>query len=326
MLFRSSSQWGAFPFPTAFDANGNGPGTSATRAQSTFTGSTTLNYGLLPVAPSTTYAWATSTGTLSKSSGTGTLTQSGTCAVNSTTKFRCTGILSNTANGTMTMTLTMDAEVPNVGQTLAKYTTYTGSTGSASDFITSTTATSWVSGTGVTVQSSPAASLAVSLLNTGNARVRYTVTVRYSVTGCPSNCRQRSTTFTIPVYPPAIYVGPITSPSDSQYGWFTSNEWYRLTFYAVTPSQLPGGDGSCASTANAANCLSVTGLSGSNTTAYKQGVMILMGRALAGVNSTTTRPSSSLDAYLEGQSPSTRTYQNRVGTPTTINDRVISLN
>ena len=330
--YAATSQWGSYPFPTAFNTAGDGPGTSATRPQSSYTGSSALaasGYGLLPMATPSSYAWASGTGTVSKVSGTGTISGAPSCAVYLTVKFRCTVVLTNTSNGTMTMTIGVSAQVPNVGQALVKYTTYSGSTGSSSDFIPSTVASSWVSGTGVTVQASPAASLSVSLLNTGSAQVDYSVTVRYSVTNCPANCRQRSTTITLPVYPPAIYAHPLLSApyTDTDYGWFRTNEWYRLFFYAVAPSQLPGGNDNCSTTANAANCLSITGLSGTTSTAYKQAILLLMGRAIPNVNSPSTRPTSNMNGYLEtGQTPASRTYTNRQGVATSINDRIVVVN
>jgi len=79
--------------------------------------------------------------------------------------------------------------------------------------------------------------------------------------------------------------------TDATTGWFARNEWFRLAYYAVAPSntalRLPL-ERSCTT---AADCLSVSNVTPTN----KSAVLVLAGRTLNG----TSRPSSTLADYLE---------------------------
>ena len=92
--------------------------------------------------------------------------------------------------------------------------------------------------------------------------------------------------------------------------WYFSNEWYRQTFYAVSPGSLPGGTGCC---------LTVNNYPSPNNN--KLAILILAGRALNG----SARPSTNLADYLEGEnnSPGDGIFETRKGSPTWINDRVV---
>lgn len=74
-------------------------------------------------------------------------------------------------------------------------------------------------------------------------------------------------------------------------GWFARNEWFRLTYYAIAPSnaalRLPL-ERSCST---AGDCLSVTNM----TPSSKAALLLLAGRGLNGV----ARPSPTLTDYLE---------------------------
>jgi hypothetical protein len=118
--------------------------------------------------------------------------------------------------------------------------------------------------------------------------------------------------------------------------WFILNEWFRQTYYAVSAGHLPGGGQACTllpttppslSASPPFYCLRVTNLRPALATPdnNKRAIIILAGRSLNGVN----RPTSNLAAYFEnanltaanGTSPFV--YENRVGLPTSINDRVV---
>lgn len=74
-------------------------------------------------------------------------------------------------------------------------------------------------------------------------------------------------------------------------GWFARNEWFRLTYYAIAPSnaaiRLPL-ERSCST---AGDCLSVSNV----TPSSKAALLLLAGRGLNGV----ARPSATLSDYLE---------------------------
>jgi hypothetical protein len=112
--------------------------------------------------------------------------------------------------------------------------------------------------------------------------------------------------------------------------WFVANEWYRQTYYAVSPGYLPGGAGSCSARPSpptppvSPSCLMVTNLSPAYAASNdKQAVLILAGRSLNG----SARPSSLVTDYLEGANATLATtpyvFENRPGVPTSINDRVV---
>jgi hypothetical protein len=112
--------------------------------------------------------------------------------------------------------------------------------------------------------------------------------------------------------------------------WFVANEWYRQTYYAVSPGFLPGGGGGCVSrpsppaAAIAPSCLMVNNLSPAYPVANdKQAILILAGRSLNG----SARPSALTSDYLEGANATLvatpYVFENRPGVPTSINDRVV---
>ena len=85
---------------------------------------------------------------------------------------------------------------------------------------------------------------------------------------------------------------PITNSSDSEYGWFTKNEWHKLTYYAIASGFDAAGTRSCSGAA----CLTISNLSTSPNN-NKRAILILAGRAI-GVQ---TRPSGTLSNYLESE-------------------------
>jgi hypothetical protein len=112
--------------------------------------------------------------------------------------------------------------------------------------------------------------------------------------------------------------------------WFVANEWYRQTYYAVSPGYLPGGGGGCVArpsppaAALAPSCLMVNNLSPAYAVANdKQAILILAGRSLNG----SARPSAQTSDYLEGANATLVAtpyiFENRPGVPTSINDRVV---
>jgi hypothetical protein len=76
-------------------------------------------------------------------------------------------------------------------------------------------------------------------------------------------------------------------------GWFARNEWYRLVYYAMSPSNTAvevATERSCS--AAPADCLTVTNMTPSSS---KSALLVLAGRSVNG----STRPSATLADYLE---------------------------
>jgi len=179
----------------------------------------------------------------------------------------------------------------------------------------------------------------------GSSQVTYTGRVTSSPSlsfGCtgPSafSCYRR--TFTIPI---RIFEDhPIVNNSDSEYGWFTTNEWHKVTYYATSTGHT--ANNVVPSCSSATNCLSVQDTHGvlRNPAVSSNGqraLMILAGRKLSVAStalasptvcataSQASRPSASAADYLECvagviNSDGDRAFiQDRVSG--TFNDRVV---
>jgi hypothetical protein len=141
-------------------------------------------------------------------------------------------------------------------------------------------------------------------------------------TGRLQNARDTNNRVTITVPLPAPSYLPRltnTSPTNPNITWFTSNQWYRQTYYAISPGFAPGGGGSCNPLPATPSCLTVNNLPAPKDN--KRAILVFAGRALDG----SARPSGNLANYLEGQNstPADFIYEHRAGTPTAINDRVV---
>jgi hypothetical protein len=108
--------------------------------------------------------------------------------------------------------------------------------------------------------------------------------------------------------------------------WFIANQWYKQTFYAVSPGFAPGGvplasPATCSPLPATPSCLKVNNLPAPFDN--KNVILVLAGRALDG--QTHPSPSGNPGDYLEGQNatPADLIFEHRAGTPTTINDRVV---
>jgi len=141
-------------------------------------------------------------------------------------------------------------------------------------------------------------------------------------TGRLQNARDTNNRVTITVPLPAPSYLPRltnTSPTNPNITWFTSNQWYRQTYYAISLGFAPGGGGSCNPLPATPSCLTVNNLPAPKDN--KRAILVFAGRALDG----SARPSGNLANYLEGQNstPADFIYEHRAGTPTAINDRVV---
>jgi len=130
-------------------------------------------------------------------------------------------------------------------------------------------------------------------------------------------------TITFPLPAPPGYLPRLTnaSPTNPNITWFIANQWYRQTYYAVSPGFAPGGvpPGNPPACNPPPSCLTVNNLPA--PTNNKQAILVFAGRALNG----SIRPSANLADYLEGENstPADFIYEHRAGTATAINDRVV---
>jgi len=305
--------WGSYPFPAAF----GDPGTS------TFQGTVGATEGLLPLTTDSTFiTWKTSSPNPTVAAapgnpGTVDVGQSYTdCANSSTTQLECQFDWCGTSPNFATVRITATAN--NVGRAfVARFIdsdlTVVRTSASVNDG-------NWMSSSATITASSYA------LAADGNGSV--TLTLQMPSRPCGS---MRTARIRIPV--PTYH--SITSTDDPDTGWFVSNQWHKVTYYAVSPGYLPAGCGgcntqigplppACVTPGPPPSCLAVNGLPGADYPANnKQGILILMGRSLNG----TARPSGTLGNYLEGNNASTGDYifEHRIGAPGAVNDRVVVL-
>lgn len=127
----------------------------------------------------------------------------------------------------------------------------------------------------------------------------------------------------------------ITNTADTISGWFIANQWYRQTYFAVSPAYLPGGGGTCNTSATPPLCLTVNNqVPPAPNNKNKIAILVFSGRALNGASRPTTSPSDYFEnanlAAANGTTP--YVYEHRASTPssisgtlTSINDRVVVL-
>ena len=109
----------------------------------------------------------------------------------------------------------------------------------------------------------------------------------------PATCAN-GYTITIPIG--FIADHSLANSADPTTGWFLSNEWYKLTYYALSSGFAPGSSGSCVAGGTPA-CLTLKSPSG---TTSPNALLILGGRAIGAQ----TRPSGTLSNYLESENVS----------------------
>jgi len=309
------SQWGGFPFPAKFANPDPGTGgTGTTRPRSAYVGDATQPSGLLPVINTVSYAWVAGSGSVTQTGGPGTISSAPSCATSGSSwqcAFSASGPDCGLPSCPTNLGITVEGQVSNAGLTFANATNFLIPAGNVM--------------VNQTVLPSPAATLGLALAMSGNGRVLYGATIQYSYTCVSGVCGSVSVTVTIPMDPANLFVSTLTSASDPQAGWFIANEWYRQTYYAVSPGYLPGGGGSCTPLPGAPSCLTVNKLPPSYATSNdKRAILLLAGRALDG----SARPSPNPANYLEGANLTAlgaipNEYENRSGAPTSINDRVV---
>ena len=161
-------------------------------------------------------------------------------------------------------------------------------------------------------------SLTASLDSQGHATIAYQATLP---TDCTSSC-----SYNITVIIPDVKGGTATNSSTllSSGAWFLANEWYRQTYYTVSPGYQPGGGGACSPLPASPSCLTVKNVSPTYAPGDdKRAILLFAGRSLSG----NPRPSALFSDYLEGVNATFASnpyiFENRIGVPTSINDRVV---
>jgi len=331
-------RWGnRYPFAAAFDISGAGPGrepqvvpNSSDRALSTYTGVSGQTTGLLPLATALNFTWSNATVTqIPGGTGISTVTSSSCSIGGSPLKVTCT--VNYTGDGP-----TVGAEDrPDI-----KLELFLANANMAfADIPSPTTATEDLvmkngDGNNPPVQNDPPFGW-WSLSNFGAPVLTPTLTFVAKANGGAltyigrlQNAAQmkNQATISFPLPTPPGYLPRLTNtnPANPNILWFLRNQWYRQTYYAVSPGFAPGGTGACSpppATLPALPCLRVNDISA--PTNNKQAILMFAGRALDG----SIRPSGNLANYLEfeNSTPADFIYQHRAGTPTGINDRVVIL-
>ena len=156
----------------------------------------------------------------------------------------------------------------------------------------------------------------------------------------PAGSTEGRVTITVPLPPPAVLNflliisdnpgPPVGPPADANPNgaWFIANQWYKQTYYAVSPGYAPGGvavgsSAACSPLPATPSCLKVNNLlpAPSNN---KGAILVLAGRSLNG----SPRPPG-IANYLESANLTAANdttpfvYEHRAGVPTAINDRVV---
>ena len=275
--------WGRFPFAAPF-AN---PGSSS------FTGVTGTREGLLPMV-STNYYWTGGSGNVTQTSSwwTGSISSVNCSTPGSpNTILRCAITWSNAFYGTQ-LSFRMSGTVAGVGLGLVQLPKVTD--------VTRYTGTCCID----------SRSLSGSVNSSGVGTVILNATVPWSSWGAST---------TVDIANPVN--SPVISSGDPDAGWFSSDQWYKQTYYAVSAGYAPGGSGSCTP---GTNCLTVNNLN-ATTTNDKRAILIFAGRSLAN----TSRPNATPGDYLESQNASTgdRIFEHGLRSTSTtgvaINDKAI---
>ncbi len=307
------SQWSAFPFPALFASPNPGTsGTGTTRTQSNYTGDTNQSSGLLPLNASASYTWSAETDQVALTGGTADNITTESCTTFGS-DWRCDFDISARNSVAICGSAVNQYCIITPGFRVAGRIGTNAGRSFASLPSAASVTTTLQSGSHpscrVTLSSS---SISGALTNTGLGTVNFTGNLTLD--------SRQSTNFicryqvTIPV----VVSSPLTSITDTDAAWFIKNEWYRQTYYAVSPGFLPGSGSSCTA---GSTCLTVNSL----PTSYpvqndKRAILIFAGRAFTG-----SRPSSSLSSYLEGenQTPADRIYAHRSGSILSSNDSAI---
>jgi hypothetical protein len=292
------TQWGSYPFAMTF--------VSPPIAQSAYVGASPQTSGLLPVT-NTALTWQNPTVTqIPPGDGSSTVT-SWSCSISSLT---ATCIVNYSGGGNDRPDIRLEVLLANASAAFADQ---------PAPF-TAAVNLAMLDGYGGTPGTTPygywSAVGSPSRVPTGGTFVLQAGGGSLTYTGRLQNAADMNhqATITVPL-PPPVYLPRLTNPNIA---WFLSNQWYRQTYYAISPGFAPGGGGSCnvvpapPTAPITPSCLMVNNLPPSYATSNdKRAILVFSGRALDG----SAHPSSSLNDYLEGQNstPGDFIYEHRAG-------------
>lgn len=323
------TEWsGAFPYPAKFADPSPGtntqvsPAVASTRLQSQYLGDPTVasegggnGRGLLPITASVTYPWTAGSGTVVLTGGLAGSISGVTCAAISSpfNGWQCSFTLNSLDSwGTCVFnrycmqdpSFTVTGQIgANAGISFAKLPGTSEVTVTSAGGLTRTMSAKAIGGT-------------LSAAGVG--------TVRFSGAHSPySRYNASPFTRTMVVRIPDVLVSSLTSSSDANAGWYIANEWYRLTYYVVSPGHLPGGGASCIALPGTPSCLTVNNMPSlySSPSTNKRAALVIAGRSVNG----SSRPSTAVADYLEGENATPADYilQHRIVPASSINDRVV---
>jgi len=317
--------WGAYPFAAPFAAGG--PPANPGRAQAEYKGATGQANGLLPITTDPNWArWQTSSISITQipgGTGTGanvppdpTTINSIDCSASSASQISC---LVDYTGGSVSDRPAIKLQATLLNAAVSFPTAFKFADASMTDKNGDPLTTDPAFGNWSPTTPTFTPTTSNTALADGTGLVVFTGRLQ-NPTNPPSGTGGRVT-----IKVPVSY-HPITNSTDPKSGWFIANQWYRQTYFAVSPGYVPGGGNSCSPLPSAPPCLTVNSLPSSYATSNdKQAILVFAGRALNG----TPRPSGFFANYLENanlsaaQGTTPYVYEHRAGIPTSINDRVV---
>ena len=335
------TKWGRYPFAAPFDISGAGPGREpqATpdprdRAQSTYTGASSQITGLLPLSNTPIFTWGSATVTSIVGSGTGrydgtitsppdTISPNPTNCTIGSSPLRATCIINYVGGNDDRPDIKLEVFLTNANLAFADIPSP----------ITAPASLTMVDHVGIPLPITPFGKWSAQPTTPPPSQNPPTQSLVaqflggvLTYTGRLQNAQDTGNRVTItvplpapPSYLPIISGNPAVNPTGA---WFILNQWYRQTYYAISPGYAPGGVGACnPPVPTALPCLTVNNLA--TPTNNKKAILVFAGRSL----NSSTRPSANPADYLEGQNstPADLIFEHRSGVPTTINDRVVVL-
>ena len=314
------SKWGAYPYPVLFAA-------PPPAGQGTYLGVSGQTKGLLPLTNTATFTWQNPTVTQIFPGGTGSSTVDAVaCSISSNTvtcTVHYTGFTTDDrpdirlevflANASIAF-----ADAPSSATATEDLDMFKGGGGSPPTY--NSAPYGWWSDVG---SFTPTLKF---VAQPGGGALTYTGRLQNAL----QMNNQAKIVFPLPA--PPGYLSRLTNafPANPNITWFTSNQWYRQTYYAVSPGFAPGGvpsgnPAACNPLPGTPPCLTVNNLPAPRND--KQAILVFAGRALNG--SPRLPPTTTIADYLEnanlaaalGTTPFV--YEHRAGVPTAINDRVV---
>ena len=334
------TKWGAYPFAASFDVTGGGgpgrepqaiPDPILDRLQSAYKGtSSALTSGLLPLSSDPNwFRWTSATVTTVQKAGTGIYAGAATISPDPTSCTIGTSPSQATCQVTYSGSDSDDRPVIKVDIFLANWDMAFAGSPSPTDspsLFTAAVNLTMTPNPGGTIQNDkygpwsfvspdfPPTRTFVPQVTGHNAVLTYIGRLQ------PATATNNGVFITIPLPAPSYLAVTSSDLAVNPSGaWFIRNQWYRQTYYAVSPGFVPGAGAACNPPNPPFPCLTVRNLPA--PTNNKAAILVFAGRALNG----STRPSADPANYLEGENstPADLVFEHRAGTPTAINDRVV---